>query len=438
MAGHSWQKHGLLGVLITGAFGVALTALNVHERRTMVLATGTGPSGMAPQGGQYYKNGSVLQKTLLPDVPIRVVPSPNNRESIRKLQSGEAQLAFLSDGMDRSAGVQAVAILDQTPLYILYDRNKFKDLSSISDIPKCKFVPKVYVGSDDSAASTWISKILHLYGCDSLYTNRRDRDKSQTAAFEELKNHRLDVAFMFSYPYTKDLEELIGRDGFGILPLERQQAVTDLISCLGAATIHAGTFGGPVPYPQKDIPTVYADDVLACSSKLTDREVYDLVQSIDSHRLDLQSIFPGFAQVNWSSPAGDFNYPLNAGAEYFYLHQTLPTPVLWSVVGAAVGLFTFVGTNLIQWLRRRHAAPILRRLAALSRHLADARTFEGRNQIMNQMRAVLEEAESSYREGRMAVGEFVAVLSYYGQLIQSGAIPYAAPSGPAKAVVGSD
>ena len=315
-----------LGALLLAGGGWA-----VAPRRARAQVAGLPPVlviAAASPGGTYhaYAQGlaKVLGRALGMAVSVRETSGP--AENIRLLESGEAQIAFVTlgaalrawsgeEGGQSLRAMRAAFPMYDTPFHFLARRDAgIESLTALAG-------KRVGVGPEGGSGATYVPPILAALGLRAEFAH--GSWEALAAALREGRIDALAVAAGAPFPAVADLERA---RAIRYLPLSRAQvaAVRLALPELGASTIPPGTY----PSLMRGYETVGLYNLAVVHRDLPNDLVNDIVRAVFDAHAEMMEAHPAAADTVPANVVRNTLLPFHPGALRYYGNRAVPGVVV--------------------------------------------------------------------------------------------------------------
>ena len=218
------------------AFIIAIWWIEPAPPPSITFATG------AP-GGAYDRWGTAY-KTALEDIGIAVtlLPSAGAVDNLRRLESGEADVAFLQSGLplgEDAERLRALASLAPEPAWIFVRPG----IGSLRDLRG-----RTIAGGDQGSGTlAFSSRLIDIAGLADSAT--RIVPKGGAAAIEAFRSGAVDAVIFISAVVTQPIQTLLRDEAAQLLPMDDAIGLTRVHPWLTGASLLAGSidYGDQVP-----------------------------------------------------------------------------------------------------------------------------------------------------------------------------------------------
>lgn len=412
-AKQNYLRVGLVMILLApyGAIGFYFVEEWI-ARPTYTLSSGS-------KGGVYAELGRallpILGVTFGGKINFQVNPSRGSNENVDRIQRGEAQLAFAQDGLDSGPKVRALAHLYSSPLQIVV--RKDSNIKKISDFHSSGTGNRVrvFLGQNESGTRSVAELVLKQYGVAlSDFDAEGGLDWNFDDAAQALKKGKIDVGFFLVGIRSDAINDLASDGSFTLLDIDKAAGIAVANPYLDSFTIPRGTYASDQSFPDAEIHTVASRELLICSSDMSTKTAYRIVEGLFSHSPELVRQFPVLTQLSMVDPSRNFYYPLHPGASLYYRQESVPPVIPWQYIEGTGGYTVAVGGTLFIWLRRRRLRPLLATLNQIDSSIKQARPrlpedFSG---YLQTIREVERMSIRLYTDGKIRHEEYNSLKEY--------------------------
>lgn len=238
----------LVPVLILSAIAViGSSVLLLREtRRVHHLTIATGG-----RQGQYYAFGTALAKTLErrePDIQLEVLETAGSLENMERVADRTVDLAMVQSDTPVDPSVRAIAYVFPEMFHFIARTDA--GINTVADI-KGKRIALMPEGSG-SYDLFW--KMIERYslGAEDFDYVALPPEEAHAA----LLNGEVDALFQVIALGSQSLSTLLQSGEVELVPVDRADALQLSLPFLEVTKIPKGTYGGQVPIPDTDLPTV--------------------------------------------------------------------------------------------------------------------------------------------------------------------------------------
>ncbi|MBI1207377.1 MAG: TAXI family TRAP transporter solute-binding subunit [Azospirillum sp.] len=291
---------------------------------TLTLAT-------ASAGGTYYAYGAGLARMLTRElnVPVALRTTEGPQENIRLIESGEAQIGFVTMGValqawngtgDWTGGHQFRALRATFPMYdtpfefVVRSDSGFTSLADLAG-------KRLGVGPHGGTAGTYLPKFLEVLGIPATLVNGSWAELA--AGFEAKTIDLLAPAGGVPFPAVAGLD---AKKLVEPLPLTAAQVLALRLAMpeLGASVIPAGSY----PSLNRSYPTVGLYNFAVVSQDLPSDLVYEMVEAVFDHHDELVQAHPAAAATIPANFVRNGFLPYHPGAMRWYGNAVAPGVML--------------------------------------------------------------------------------------------------------------
>jgi TRAP-type uncharacterized transport system substrate-binding protein len=263
-----------------------------------------------------------------------------NRETIEKDTTGSF-IGFTQDGYKPSPNIRSVLHLYDAPLHIVarkdfyleaLDRRRVEEQAFRSgNVPEKTFSViasdlrtddcrgKVYLGTPKSGTRQSATIVLNHYGIANPDEIAIKRDYSPKGAGYALIDGTIKLAFFSIQRGAPVLDKLVEdqEDKLVILSLDDAEGIISAHPFLVPGEIKRHAYSSIEDFPDRDVKTVASRQVMICSPKMSDSDVFWLAQTIDSSLRDNLPDVPWAKDISPETQKSEFRYPRHPGAVKF-------------------------------------------------------------------------------------------------------------------------
>jgi TRAP-type uncharacterized transport system substrate-binding protein len=304
---------------------------------TLLIASG-------PAGDVSFQIGEVLATILedafpgFPegkDLDFANTPSGGSVDNVLRVFNGRAHLGLAEEGIEldqktiRTSGgspsitsgqpqaeARTLVQLFSSPLKVVARRDlgrqagvappplrMLSDLGRLTDRRRTQHLPpfKISIGTAGSGTRKVAMLVLDQYGLtaspdpsreDGADFAIRGHDWTIERVRRGLLQGEIDIAFFLTAFGTGELRNLALQGGFVLLGIDRAEGIHRSHPFLDVVRIPTASYPSSGKFPETDIETLAAGEILIGSSLLTDQQAYRIVESIFNHSHNLGSAFP--------------------------------------------------------------------------------------------------------------------------------------------------
>jgi TRAP transporter TAXI family solute receptor len=392
------------------ALGLVLAALSL-------VACSSGPPDVriatGQRGGVFLPLGETLAHGFasdIPDVRFSALESPGGVASIEMLESGEAELALLSNHVHGASSLQLVAPLYEETLHVVVRRDaKLESVHAIED-------HSVSVGPAGSGTETIADAVLQHFGVEPESFDRRNMALLDAVA--ALEKGEIDVAFIVGGMRMPAVDGLLQRDDMVLMSLGEPGRPG---SALEGIRLDAPFFSvTAIPehayglQPEEPIGTISVHALLVARADLDADLVFSITESLFSHKVELASQERLLSHLSERYDEALSPYPLHPGSDRYFRRDEPTVVQRYSDqigLGITVGALLWSGLTAFRSARRQsrrnriethyEAARRLSRAAADARNadeLAQARRglVEARDRALTELEAERLDANDAF------------------------------------------
>jgi hypothetical protein len=276
--------------------------------------------GTASPGGTYYDYGDGLARILtrVLGIPVLARPTEGPSQNILLLESGELQLAFVTQGVALQAwngapwtggrplrAMRAMFPMYDTPFQFVTLQDS--GIQSVADLDG----KRVGVGPQGGTAGTYVPEFFKTL---KLQASLVHGDWADLAA--KVADRRIDaLAVAAGVPFPA-LGEIERRAKVRYLPLGQQQILDLRLAMpeLGASVVAAGSY----PSLRRHYPTVGLYNFAVAHRDLPDDLVYAIVEAVFANHERLIEVHPAAAETIPANFSRNAFMPFHGGAGRWY------------------------------------------------------------------------------------------------------------------------
>ena len=304
------------GLLATGA---ALTVLALvgawyfhspARRHEVRIATGL-------PGGTFLPLGQTLARAFEHDVEhvrFHAIESPGSVASLAMLDSGQAELALVSNHVPASENVRLVAVLYEETLQIVV--RSAVEIASPFELRG----RRVSVGPVASGTEGIANTVLHHFGISDQDFDRQNL--SPTEAASALEQGTLDAAFFVAGMRTPIVDQLLSRGDMGLLSLGDAGSLGSSLEGIRLDAPYFAVAAIPVHayglLPETPMGTIAVRALLVAREDLDEEVVHDLTASLFDHKTALANEQILLAHLTEEFDRSLSPYPLHPGADRYF------------------------------------------------------------------------------------------------------------------------
>ncbi|MGB6223254.1 TAXI family TRAP transporter solute-binding subunit [Haloferula sp.] len=348
----------LLAGLVLALFILPWLMLVQAQRQSYQLRISTGEAG-----GLYQPLAAAITEVVSKDHPeltFEQQPSEGSLMSMRRLESGESDLALVQNGTPANEHVRLIAPLYQEVLHILVSVDS--PVTSVREL----LGKRLAIGSAESGTRMIVSNLLEHY---TLGRSELVEGDLSTAC-EKLLAGEVDAVFAVTGVRARAIRELMAGGKVRLLgigdpgvPGSEVEGVRIHYPHLMPFVIPAGTYRSDDPErsgrPLEAVQTLALPSLLVCRSELPEHSVAQITRSIFENRVALVQRHPVAAGLREPHPEQlvGISYPLHSGADDFY-HRNEPNffvayaEVMALILSVAIALLAS-GAAVRKWLLLR-------------------------------------------------------------------------------------
>jgi uncharacterized protein len=359
----AWLIAGIV-VAVTAALVIVLSG--PPPPRTITFATGQ-PGGMYARHGDAY--AARLDRIGL---QITLMPTAGSIDNLRRLLSGEADVAFVQGGTyalvdDPRGKIRGIAALYYEPLWIFHDGGS--GLRSLGELAG----RKMSIGLPASGTEVVATALLRAHGIDP---NTRNIERlPNPAARQRLAQGSLQAVFLVASYNDPLVVDLLAQPNLTLFSFHRDTAYTRKFPELRPVKLYEGTLDLRRNLPSHDVTLLAPAALLACRADLHPRVVEQLLKAAQAIHgpgtlLDPPLQFPGREGLD---------IPLHEAAEVYLtsgesvFSRNLPYGLLrWTLLIRVLVISLIIWVPLVRLLPTVARWRIDRRLSRLYVALRDA------------------------------------------------------------------
>jgi TRAP transporter TAXI family solute receptor len=380
----------IVAAALIAACGLGFAAWS-HLTKAVVLKVAVGPIGfvdaelMAAFGRTLTASKSSVRLIL--------EPTDGPTESLRKLTTGEAQLAVTRADGTASERVRAVAILHKDPVVIVApERTKVDDFGDLKGKSIGLIGP---IGADDMLLAT----LRNHY---SVAGATMALPMSPAAVVAAIRDRSVE-ALLFVVPTSRASKVNqtwsavvnASRNKLAFVPIEDAAAIAAVSPAYEAGEVPAGLFGGAPMLPAKSVTTLEVATYLVADRHVPNDVISDLARSLFEERQKMSADAPIASLIKSASTDKDAIFPVHPGAKVYYDGEE--TTLMerygdWLFYGPM--LMGALGSGLIglrRFLQPDTAGPfVLPRFGAVLSAIKDARSLGELDEVRADIDTVVE------------------------------------------------
>lgn len=257
-----------------------------------------------------------------PDIRITLQQSAGSNQNIRRLDSGEAQIALVQNDARGGSAVRSIAGLYPEVLHLV--SRKDAGIHSLVDLPN----KNIGLGSSGSGTAQFATALLSFAGITD--EGGCFQHHSFSVAVDKLETGELDAAFFLLGLGSAVIPEAWERGELALVPIAMQprkdrsasdiaQVFTDGLRVhypnISAATIPMMAYAGR---PAMPVPAVSVQAVLVCNEDLDSNIVEQITKIIFDQRAVLSQKNAAFSSLDETNAQEKLQFPLHEGAEHYY------------------------------------------------------------------------------------------------------------------------
>jgi hypothetical protein len=276
--------------------------------------------GTASPGGTYYDYGDGLARILTRalGIPVLARPTEGPSQNILLLESGEIQLAFVTQGVALQAwngapwtggrplrAMRAMFPMYDTPFQFVTLQDS--GIQSIADLSG----KRVGAGPQGGTAGAYVPELLKVLKVEASLVHGEWADLA--AQMAERRIEALAVAAGVPFPALGDIER---RAKVRSLPLSQKQILDLRLAMpeLGASVVAAGSY----PSLRRHYPTVGLYNFAVAHRDLPDDLVYAIVEAVFANHERLIEVHPAAAETIPANFSRNAFMPFHGGAGRWY------------------------------------------------------------------------------------------------------------------------
>jgi uncharacterized protein len=294
------------------------------------------------RGGSFLPLGETLVAGFASDIPgvhFTALESPGGLASIAMLESGEAELALLSNHVHGASSLQLVAPLYEETLHVVVRRPA--GIATAHELAG----HAVSVGPAGSGTESIADAVLQHFGIDSSAFERRNMALLDAVA--ALEAGEIDAAFIVGGMRTPAVDGLLRRDDMELLSLGELGRPG---SALEGIRLDAPFFSiTAIPehayglQPEQPIGTISVHALLVARADLDEDLVFAITESLFSHKVELATQEQLLSHLSERYDEALSPYPVHPGADRYFRRDE---PTVVQRYSDQIGLAITVGALL--------------------------------------------------------------------------------------------
>lgn len=314
----------ILIISLLTAGGMAIQLFRQH-RQSYVLTLAT-----ASRSGEYYKFGQALATVVArhhPQIRINVIHTEGSAQNLEFIESGAAQLALIQGDSSIQSSAQAMALLFPETAHVLVNRQA--GIATMADLQG----KAVALPPKGSGAYQLFMPIAQHYG---LKMDQIRPFSSTSAAYQQLKEGKVDALFQVIRPGNEALRTLLRLPNINLLPIEQTDALRLTYPYLEDAFIPQGTYDGTIPLPFQDVKTVAVRALIIAHEQVNAEVIYAITRILHERKMEIVASYPPAFTIERPESQEILGWSLHAGSEQYY---TKNQPNFWVQYAELLGLF---------------------------------------------------------------------------------------------------
>lgn len=307
------------------------------------------------RGGTFLPLGETLAAGFASDVPgvrFAALESPGGLASIEMLESGQAELALLSNHVHGASSLQLVAPLYEETLHVVVRRP-----AGIAT-PHALAGHAVSVGPAGSGTESIADAVLQHFGVGSATFDRRNLALLEAVA--ALEAGEIDAAFIVGGMRTPAVDGLLKRNDMQLLSLGEPGRPG---SALEGIRLDAPFFSvTAIPehayglQPEQPIGTISVHALLVARSDVDEDLVFAITESLFSHKVELAAQERLLSHLSERYDHALSPYPVHPGADRYFRRDEPTVVQRYSDqigLGITVGALLWSGITAFRTARRQ-------------------------------------------------------------------------------------
>lgn len=327
-------------------------SLLTSGKTVLVFSTGS-PKGL------YHRLASQMKQAIEdahPDITIQLRTSQGSGENLKRLGSGESQLALAQNDGVGGPDVRSLSALYPEVLHLV--RHRRSDIGSLHDLAG----KRIGIGSAGSGTESLTTALLDFAGV--TLTPKLTKRASFGESLQQLQAGELDAAFFLVGVGGSTIAQALDDDNLLLTPLH----IPSETAADPERTARVFTDGFRVHYPHvsphtipvmayhgrplRPIPSVGVRAVLVCRADLDVDTAERITRTLFERRAALSREEPRFAQLDEQRAQSRLQFPLQEGAENYYRRRE---PGFLSEHAEAMGFvitLILLGWSMLTWGQR--------------------------------------------------------------------------------------
>ncbi len=359
-AGESLVRESLLKKMRLVPVAVALLVTSIvawnvsasKERTVLVFSTGS-------EVGLYHRLAKQMKRVIEthhPDIVIELNESAGSNENIRRLDSGQADLALVQNDAIGGSSVRSLASLYPEVLHLLCRTDA--EIDSLEDLSG----HRIGVGAHGSGTEQIATRLLQFVGVEPRPEPFWRGSFSE--AIRRLKSDEIDAAFLLIGLGAEVINDALHDEQLDLAPIQ-MRAVDggnpDEISKTfteGFRVHYPHTSPQTIPLmaydgrPRKPVPSLSVQAVIACGSEIDPTTVERITRTLFEQRAVLSQRESAFTQLDEQKAQTRLQFPLHEGAENYFRRRD---PGFLSQHAESMGFVVtllLLTWSVVTWVRR--------------------------------------------------------------------------------------
>ena len=309
----------LLAAIVLAVFAIPWLVYYRSQTKPHILKVSTGqPDGV------YHPLAHAISSTVKRDHPrltFDLLHSDGSVMSMRRLESGEADLALIQNGTPGGDDIRVIAPLYQEVLHILVRDDS--PATSLRDLRGRNLA----IGPEESGTRQIVQNLFKHYGFDD--GEFEPSFDNVSTACKQLIDGELDAVFAVVGVHSKAIQDAMATSRVRLIGIGQAGAVGGEVEGLRLhhpnintyvipANTYPSAFDSEIGRPHAPVQTLTVPSLLVCRSALSETIVNDITASIFSNRAPLILVHPAAAHIHEPEDPTSLSYPLHPGADAFY------------------------------------------------------------------------------------------------------------------------
>lgn len=352
------------------------------------------------RGGTFLPLGETLAAGFAQDlrgVKFTALESPGGLASIAMLESGQADLALLSNHVRGASSLRLITRLYEETLQVVVRRDA--GIAAPHDLVG----RRVSVGADGSGTESIAEAILHHFGIADDSLDRRNMALADAVA--ALEAGELDAAFIVAGMRTPAVDRLLRRDDMALLSLGDPSRTG---SALEGIRLDAPFFAiTAIPehaygrQPTAPVGTISVQALLVARAELDEDLVYAIAESLFSHKVELSTQERLLSHLTERFDLALSPYPLHPGADRYYRRDEPTVVQRYSneiSLALTLGALLWSGVTALGAARRRAHRSRIETHYQAARKIAESARDAGPEALLAVRAELVEARERALRE----------------------------------------